>query len=184
VIISARIHGLHVVLQSHEMHPHADGKVVQDGSQEGPDRDGGIGDVGNFRHDKCAGTHDGRHQKTAGGSGGLHRTGELGTVAEFLHQRDGEGAGCVHIGCRHAGDGSEEAGTDHRYLGRSTRGRAGHAAGKVGKELAGLGILHEGSEDDEHGNKGRSNAGDGSVDSGIGYQVVHLYEPGKVMRLE
>ena len=79
------------------MHEKQHGQVVHDRRNQGHLDDGQIAGAGEFRHQEGPGTHDRRHELTAGGSGRLNRTGHMGSVADALHHGDGEGAGGHHI---------------------------------------------------------------------------------------
>ena len=100
-------------------------------------------------------------------------------VPETDHHGYGEGSCSVHSGRPDPADGTEQAGTDDRDLGRSARTLPGNAAGEIREQLAGFCLLHEHAENDEHGNKGGGNPGDGTKNSCIGDQILHLDDFGQ-----
>ena len=65
-------------------------QIVHDRRNQRHLNDGQIAGVGEFRHQKSTGSHDRRHELTAGGGGRLNRTGHMGAVADTLHHGDGE----------------------------------------------------------------------------------------------
>ena len=139
---------------------------VQHSGQDGLDHDGAVGQLDVVRHQESGGAHDGGHDLTAGGGGGLGGSGELRLVAGLLHQGDGDGAGAHGIGYGGAGDHALHGADHNSHLG----GAAGHAAhggvGDVDKEVSDAGALQECAEDDEHHDELRAHA-DGSGEQAL-----------------
>ena len=132
-----------------EMHREEHGQIVEQGRQEGPDGHREVADIEELGHDEGGGAHDRRHDLAAGRRHGLDRPREGRAVADLLHQRDREDAGGHHVRDRAARYRAEQAAGHHRHLGRPAGRRAGERQGEVHEQLACLGSLDEGAEQDE-----------------------------------
>ena len=88
---------LQVILFRFEMNAKEHTNEVENSRNDGSLDDFHIGDTDEFRHQESCCAHDRRHQLATGGSGCFYGTGEIFVIAQFLHHRDGEGAGAYDV---------------------------------------------------------------------------------------
>ena len=153
-----------------KVHHQKDAGKIQHGGQNGRHDDGGVGNAGDLGHQKGRGAHDGRHDLSAGGSGGLHRGGKFRSVAHLLHGGDGDAAAADGVGDRGAGVHPHQCAGDDRHLGRAAHAGARDGVGQVDKEGADAGLFQKGAENDEQHDKGGADGDGGRKDAAV--QVV------------
>ena len=167
--LQIHFHGLTGVgtLLGQHMHQQENSQVVHDCGDSGGLADGHVGNAQHFRHQEGAGAHNGRHDLTAGGSGGLNGTGFLGGVAHLLHHGDGHNAGAGHVGGGGAGDHAHQAGGHNGCLGRAgvVVGAGTELDADVDQNLAAAAGAEQGAEDHDPVHEAGARAGGGAVDT-------------------
>ena len=147
-------------------------RKIQHRRQNGFHGDLAVGQVHVVRHQEGGGTHNGRHDLSAGGSGGFRRGSKLRLVAGLFHQRDGDGAGADSVGNGGAGNHALHGADHHRHLG----GAAGHPAhggiGNVNEEIRNARALQERAENDEHHDKLGADIDGGRQDAFLAVEQV------------
>jgi len=151
-----------------------DAREVQESGQDGPDHDLRVGDADHLSHEESGGAHDGGHDLSASGGGGLNGTRELRGIASLLHQGDGNGAGGHGVAHRGTGHHAAQSGRDDGYLGGTAGGGACDGVCPFNEEVGDAGGLQESAEDDEQHDVGAAHA-DGGANDAVGgvEQVVH-----------
>lgn len=149
------------------MHHKEDAGEVQNGGQDGGNDDGSIGDAGDLRHKEGGGAHDGRHDLTAGGSGGLHCCGKFRLIAHLFHGGDGDAAAADGIGDGGAGIHSLQGAGDNGDLGGAAHAGTRDGVCQIHEEGADAGLFEEGAEDDKQHDKGGADGDGGGEDAAI-----------------
>ena len=143
-----------VVFLGFEMNAQEYAQEVKDGGNHGGFDDFHVGDAYEFSHEEGSGTHNRRHELPAGGCGCFYGAGEVFVVAQFLHHRNGEGAGTYYVGYGRAGNGTLKGTGDDRYFSRSAGGPAGQGIGNIDEKLAKACFFQVSAEEDEEEDEG------------------------------
>ena len=155
------------------MDGHEDTGEVQNGGEDCVHSNLDVGDAHVLSHQEGSSAHDGRHDLTAGGSGSLNGSGELGLVAGVLHHGDGDGAGGNGVADGGAGHHAAKSRGDNGNLGGTAGSPTHRAVSQSDEEVGDTGSLKEGAENNEHTdelgadlNGGGQHAG-GAVEHGV-----------------
>ena len=126
---------------------------VQNRGKDGLCNDLTVRQLDIVRHQERRGTHNGGHNLSAGGSGGLRGSRELRSIAGLFHQRNGHGTGAHGIGNGGTGHDALKGAGNHRHLGRAAGEAAHKSVGNFNEEFRNAGTLQERAKDNEYYNK-------------------------------
>ena len=155
------------------MHLHHDPEIEQNGGNDGGQSDFQIGNARHVHHEKGGRAHDGRHERGSGAGRRGNSAGKVCSVAETLHQRDGDAARGHHIGNRRPGKRAVQRGSDDTDFGGTAAHASGNGRGEAEKEVAAARRVEHLPEQHEHEDIGTGHAHRRAEDAviGIGHAV-------------
>ena len=148
---------LQVILFRFEMNAKENTNEVENGRNDSSFDDFHIGDTDEFRHQESGCAHDRRHQLATGRSGCFYGTGEILVIAQFLHHRDGEGAGAYDVRYRGTGDRTLQSRGNDSDLSWSAGCPASDGIGDIDEEFPKTCLFQIRTEKDEEENEGGGN---------------------------
>ena len=142
-----------------------DREEIEDRGQQRGGHDPGIGNAGQFDHDKRPCAHQRRHDLTARRGDRFGRRGQSLGIAQPGHggQRDRAGRGDIRRG--RTGDRSEQGRRNDRDLGRPALQATGGRGGDIHEALSRLARVQERAEDDEDGHDADRDTGQAAPQS-------------------
>ena len=148
---------LQVIFFRFEMYPEEYPNEVENGRNDGSLDDFHIGDTDEFRHQESGCAHDRRHQLATGRSCRFYGTSEILVISQFLHHRDGEGAGTYDVRYRGTGDRTLQSRGNDSDLSWSAGCPASDGIGNIDEEFPKTCLFQIRTEKDEEENEGGGN---------------------------